>query len=896
MNWYTKSVYENGTEAEQGRYRQSLPAISQFLLLVFLLAILPLPSLAQTNALPVSIGPIVTPFNTIAANAPYRVCLITAIGSPCDTTGVIIYSDPNLTQPINNPGAANSQGIINYFLPLGSYYQMQVTPSPGKTYQYYPGASAFIPLATNLAGGVTGSIPFQTSPNVTTFLSPNTSATDQVVVSHGTGTAGLAPFLTNAPALSAANMTNLPSVNLHSPGPIGDVTPSTGNFTTLGATGAVTGGSGSGFTTLSDFTNNTCTPWRGVVNAKDCGATGNGSTDDSAAIANGFGVAAANSAQFFIPAGTYIVCNAILSGFDVHMYGTMPDFNQDSTLGKSIFKLKPGCVSPGMTLQAGHSNYAEIDHVEFNANSVTQPVLMIDGTQTPWLHDIGLLSGTTTNPPIKGGNILFGRFRHLVANSSNLGYAWDLQAGYATGGTFYGCNLCFFDYNIISSKYGFRTSGVTHVEHNDIEVTLNSPKTYVLDLTDSTTGSTSVQEQSVNNNYFELSCGTATLANGFGGLNGVLFAGATVANFKDNTVFGATCAGPAVSTTLGTTVTVGSTPTSVTVTPGSMANIVTGMGLVVDNPASKSATQEFVTVTGTTATTFTAVFHLNHPGTDEVVAPVMNAQSIAADLSNAVGGSVTGNMFARFATGVKLPNSSGLAGSLNISGNTAVTDFGIFQYTSAVNTISNSALSYGVNGAQIVNEDGIFFVGKAFRPSLCGVATDGTINLSNCNTFFANPGSGSITISGIHNAYPGSLFTIIAGTTGTTIINNSPFGLCSGANYTIPHGHALTFAIDSSNVVHEVCRSSPVSGSDTVSLAAVSSGACTSQRIVTVPGAAAGVNTCSGTPTSNNLEVGTFLICSTLASSTDHIAWQFCNLSGGSVTHPSDTFVFFLNN
>lgn len=65
--------------------------------------------------------------------------------------------------------------------------------------------------ATNLAGGTVGQIPYVSAANTTAFVAANTAATDQVLVSHGTGSAGLAPTLTNAPALSAANMTNLPS-------------------------------------------------------------------------------------------------------------------------------------------------------------------------------------------------------------------------------------------------------------------------------------------------------------------------------------------------------------------------------------------------------------------------------------------------------------------------------------------------------------------------------------------------------------------------------------------------------------------------------------------------------------------------------------------------------------
>lgn len=72
--------------------------------------------------------------------------------------------------------------------------------------------------STNIAGGLVGSIPYQTAAGATSLLTGNTAATDQVVVSHGTGAAALAPTLGNAPALSAANMTSFPTLNQNTTG------------------------------------------------------------------------------------------------------------------------------------------------------------------------------------------------------------------------------------------------------------------------------------------------------------------------------------------------------------------------------------------------------------------------------------------------------------------------------------------------------------------------------------------------------------------------------------------------------------------------------------------------------------------------------------------------------
>ena len=83
------------------------------------------------NATAISGGPILTPFGTPATNAPIRVCLYPALGSPCSTAGVTLYSDGNLTQPLPNPTNLNSQGVYALFTTNGNYIiQIQTTPLP----------------------------------------------------------------------------------------------------------------------------------------------------------------------------------------------------------------------------------------------------------------------------------------------------------------------------------------------------------------------------------------------------------------------------------------------------------------------------------------------------------------------------------------------------------------------------------------------------------------------------------------------------------------------------------------------------------------------------------------------------------------------------------------------
>jgi hypothetical protein len=68
--------------------------------------------------------------------------------------------------------------------------------------------------ATNVAGGAVGSLPYQSAAATTLFVSGNTAATDEVLVSHGTGSAAQAPTLTNTPALGGANFTGVPLASI----------------------------------------------------------------------------------------------------------------------------------------------------------------------------------------------------------------------------------------------------------------------------------------------------------------------------------------------------------------------------------------------------------------------------------------------------------------------------------------------------------------------------------------------------------------------------------------------------------------------------------------------------------------------------------------------------------
>lgn len=91
---------------------------------------------AQSSVAAAISGQVSTPSGTPAANSRVRVCLISAIGNPCPTTGVSLFSDYNLTQQIANPTTTDSYGNYSVFTTAGLYL-LQITPQTGLTYVYY---------------------------------------------------------------------------------------------------------------------------------------------------------------------------------------------------------------------------------------------------------------------------------------------------------------------------------------------------------------------------------------------------------------------------------------------------------------------------------------------------------------------------------------------------------------------------------------------------------------------------------------------------------------------------------------------------------------------------------------------------------------------------------------
>ena len=121
-------------------------------------------SAQPTNAVPISGGPVMTPYNTPASNVKVYVCQITSFGAPCNTSGVTLYSDYNLTQPIGNPISTNAQGIYNAFTTAG-FYLIQVQATPTNLYTYYLQAAGS-PTACSSSAPGTGCIILQSGQSI----------------------------------------------------------------------------------------------------------------------------------------------------------------------------------------------------------------------------------------------------------------------------------------------------------------------------------------------------------------------------------------------------------------------------------------------------------------------------------------------------------------------------------------------------------------------------------------------------------------------------------------------------------------------------------------------------------------------------------------------------------
>lgn len=119
-----------------------------------------------------------------------------------------------------------------------------------------------------------------------------------------------------------------------------------------------------------------------VVNVRDFGATGDGVTDDTAAIQsalNLFGVATSRTGSVYIPLGEYKITQTLVyegnPTFGIHIYGAV-----GGTYGPTGSRLVWAGASGGTMLYCLGMNGSTIDNLEFNGNGVAHTGLHIDAT------------------------------------------------------------------------------------------------------------------------------------------------------------------------------------------------------------------------------------------------------------------------------------------------------------------------------------------------------------------------------------------------------------------------------------------------------------------------------------------------------------------------------------
>ena len=159
-----------------------------------------------------------TPGTTTLQTNGSNISTQTALNLINSTTNAV-----GLTATFSNPTGSN----VKVEITGGSYTGNAATATTATS-------ATSATTATNVAGGATGSLPYQSASATTAMLTGNTAATDQVLVSHGTGSAAQAPTLSNSPALSAANMTAFPTLNQNTTGTAANLsgTPALPNGTT----------------------------------------------------------------------------------------------------------------------------------------------------------------------------------------------------------------------------------------------------------------------------------------------------------------------------------------------------------------------------------------------------------------------------------------------------------------------------------------------------------------------------------------------------------------------------------------------------------------------------------------------------------------------------------------
>jgi hypothetical protein len=148
------------------------------------------------------------------------------LGSTLGTSGVTangtFTATGNITSNSNGVTIKNGSGIVTLAASSTAGTVTYTWPTTGQSNGYVlqtdgSGTLSWVTAgaattATNLAGGVVGSIPYQSASNTTAFLAGNTSGTPQFVTSTGNGTVAAAPTLTSSTGTGNVVLATSPTI------------------------------------------------------------------------------------------------------------------------------------------------------------------------------------------------------------------------------------------------------------------------------------------------------------------------------------------------------------------------------------------------------------------------------------------------------------------------------------------------------------------------------------------------------------------------------------------------------------------------------------------------------------------------------------------------------------
>jgi hypothetical protein len=244
------------------------------------------------------------------------------------------------------------------------------------------------------------------------------------------------------------------------------------------------------------------TRWADPINARDMGATGDGTTDDTAALQAGINLAITNKVPFYIPAGTYIISspltvstfpNGEVRGFNMYGDGDGRDFAQGGTVIKYTGSVSIKSMLQVSAWRAGSMHDFSLVFIGPSSGTPQYGILIPD-SQPSALHfarisvwNVSRAFGQETNLGENGEFYLFescsaGAVDRFWYNQAGQGYVHSFincSAGCNPGGVYFdmdvsnldpggaGCNVWQFNATSIAVSGGDGHSNTTLLRNNN---------------------------------------------------------------------------------------------------------------------------------------------------------------------------------------------------------------------------------------------------------------------------------------------------------------------------------------------------------------------------------------------------------------------------------------------